>query len=35
MYLPYEEASFDAAVDVVSLQNLSLENTRQALGEIS
>ena len=35
MYLPYDAASFDAVVDVVSLQNLSLENTRQALGEIS
>lgn len=34
MYLPYDEASFDAVVDVVSLQNLSLENTRQAFGEI-
>lgn len=34
-YLPYDDASFDAVVDVVSLQHLSLEDARQALSEIS
>lgn len=33
--LPYEDAFFDAVVDVVSLQHLSLKNARLAIGEIA
>jgi SAM-dependent methyltransferase len=33
--LPYEDAYFDAVVDVVSLQHLSLKDARLAIGEIA
>ena len=33
--LPYDDSAFDAVVDVVSLQHLSLEDSRQSLIEIS